>query len=157
VPIGAVSTSAAATPMRAPRTRLQKGIKNPKVYTDGTLRYGLLTSTGEPRNLDDALSDCNWRKAMEDEYSALMQNKTWHLVPSSPNKNVIDCNGSIVLRKMQMVHLTGTRLGLLQKVSNNAMVLTMKILLVPLLKQLLSDCIVYLSFSGMADTSQTYL
>ena len=28
---------------------------------------------------------------MEAEYVALMDNKTWHLVPSSSNKNLIDC------------------------------------------------------------------
>jgi histone deacetylase 1/2 len=28
---------------------------------------------------------------MDEEYSALMTNKTWHLVPSSPGRNVIDC------------------------------------------------------------------
>jgi len=29
-----------------PRTRLQQGIRKPKLYTDGTIRYGLFTSTG---------------------------------------------------------------------------------------------------------------
>jgi hypothetical protein len=29
-------------------TRLQKGIHHPKKYTDGTVRYGMLSSTGEP-------------------------------------------------------------------------------------------------------------
>ncbi|KAK1663178.1 hypothetical protein QYE76_051337 [Lolium multiflorum] len=28
---------------------------------------------------------------MDEEYSALMNNETWHLVPSSPGQNVIDC------------------------------------------------------------------
>jgi histone deacetylase 1/2 len=73
------------------RTRLQKGIRNPKQYTDGTVRYGLLSSTGEPHTLTEALNDPNWRKAMEEEYAALLDNKTWHLVPASRNKNLIDC------------------------------------------------------------------
>jgi hypothetical protein len=51
----------------------------------------MLASTGEPRNLPDALADSHWRAAMQDEYDALMLNKTWTLVPPSPNKNVIDC------------------------------------------------------------------
>jgi hypothetical protein len=29
--------------------------------------------------------------AMNDEYSALMRNKTWHFVPAQPSRNVIDC------------------------------------------------------------------
>jgi histone deacetylase 1/2 len=51
----------------------------------------MLSSTGEPRNLPDALNDPNWRAAMQDEYDALMLNKTWTLVPPSSNKNIIDC------------------------------------------------------------------
>jgi hypothetical protein len=47
---------ASASPVR-PRTQLQAGIQQPKVYTDGTIRYGCYTSTGEPHNLDEALSD----------------------------------------------------------------------------------------------------
>jgi hypothetical protein len=31
-----------------PRTRLQSGIRKPKVYTDGTIRYNCFTSSGEP-------------------------------------------------------------------------------------------------------------
>jgi histone deacetylase 1/2 len=78
-------------PPAAPRTRLQKGICQPKQYTNDTIRYGLTVSTGEPRNLSAALSDPNWRSAMQDEYDALMTNKTWTLVPPSPHKNIIDC------------------------------------------------------------------
>jgi hypothetical protein len=73
------------------RTRLQRGIRNPKKYTDGTVRYGMLSSTGEPCTLMEALDDENWCKAMNEEYQALMENKTWHLVPPSSNKNLIDC------------------------------------------------------------------
>jgi hypothetical protein len=29
--------------------------------------------------------------AIEDEYNALMRNKTWRLVPPQANKNLIDC------------------------------------------------------------------
>jgi histone deacetylase 1/2 len=52
----------------------------------------LLTSTGESKNLHEALSDENLKHAMQDEYDALIANNTWHLVPPSPNKNFIDCN-----------------------------------------------------------------
>jgi hypothetical protein len=33
-----------------PTTRLQQGIRKPKIYTDGTIRYGLFTALGEPCN-----------------------------------------------------------------------------------------------------------
>jgi hypothetical protein len=29
--------------------------------------------------------------AMEEEYNALIANKTWHLIPPSNNQNLIDC------------------------------------------------------------------
>jgi histone deacetylase 1/2 len=81
------------------RTRLQRGIKNPKKYTDGTIRYGMFTSTGEPCTLTEALGDENWCNAMNEEYKALMDNKTWHLVPPSRNKNLIDCKWVYRIKK----------------------------------------------------------
>jgi len=35
-----------------PRTRLQSGIRKDKVYTDGTVRYSLFSSTGEPYTVE---------------------------------------------------------------------------------------------------------
>jgi hypothetical protein len=46
------------------------------VYTDGTIHYGMLSITGEPHNLSQALLDSNWKKAMDVEYDALVKNKT---------------------------------------------------------------------------------
>jgi hypothetical protein len=71
------------------RSHLQKGIRHPKKYTDGTVRYGMLSSTGEPCTLTEALDDENWSNAMNEEYKALMQNMTWHLVPPYSKKNLI--------------------------------------------------------------------
>jgi hypothetical protein len=68
-----------ATPVRS-STRLQHGIRKPKVYIDGTIRYDLLTSSGEPNHLDEALGDPRWKSAMDREYNALLKNNTWHLV-----------------------------------------------------------------------------
>ena len=42
-----------------------------------------------PRTPIAALRDPNWKMAMDDEYDALIQNKTWELVPRPPNVNVI--------------------------------------------------------------------
>jgi histone deacetylase 1/2 len=56
------------------------------------VRYANLVASGEPSNLDDALKNENWKRAMDEEYEALMVNKTWHLVPPNhADKNVIDC------------------------------------------------------------------
>jgi histone deacetylase 1/2 len=37
-----------------------------------------------------ALANKNWKQAMDDEYKALMDNKTWHLVPYKKGSNLID-------------------------------------------------------------------
>jgi histone deacetylase 1/2 len=73
-----------------PRTRLQSGIRKPKVYTDGTIKYSCFTSSGEPQNLNEAFGNKHWKEVMDLEYSALMKNKTWHLVPPRKGINIID-------------------------------------------------------------------
>ena len=47
--------------------------------------------TEEPSTVQEALSDQRWIAAMNNEYSALMSNKTWHLVPLPKDKNIIGC------------------------------------------------------------------
>ena len=42
-----------------PKTRLQNGIRKEKVYTNGTVKYSLLSSTDEPRNIVEALENSN--------------------------------------------------------------------------------------------------
>jgi hypothetical protein len=58
------------------KTRSQSGISRPKVYTDGTVRYANFSATGEPTSLDEALSDPNWKKAMQEEITTLHKNET---------------------------------------------------------------------------------
>jgi len=91
---GEISSPGSAVPpdaVHCPTTCLQRGIRKQKVYTDGTIRYGLLTSTGEPSGLDEALANKKWKEAMNSEYAALMRNQTWHLVPPQKGRNVIGC------------------------------------------------------------------
>jgi hypothetical protein len=68
-------------PVERPRARLQSGVSKPKEYTNGTdrydrLRFGNFCSTSEPSNLSEALANPSWKSAMDEEYSALMQNQT---------------------------------------------------------------------------------
>jgi len=42
-----------------------------------------------PKTFLSALADPNWRAAMEEEHSALLQNHTWDLVPRPPRANVV--------------------------------------------------------------------
>jgi hypothetical protein len=67
-----VSSGSAASPAsNRPETRLQHG----------TVRYGMVVETVEPRDLHEALGDENWKLAMDKEFDALQKNQTWHLVP----------------------------------------------------------------------------
>jgi hypothetical protein len=53
----APETSVASPVPVRPNTCLQQGIDKPKVYMDGTVRYGLFTASDEPRNHQEALCD----------------------------------------------------------------------------------------------------
>jgi hypothetical protein len=91
-PTAVSSPVPSSSAVECPRARLQGGIPNPKVYHDGTIRYGCLASTDrEPSTISEALCDENWKIAMNNEIDALMKNKTWHLVPPQSGRNVIDC------------------------------------------------------------------
>jgi hypothetical protein len=71
-----VSSVPLPTALVRPSTHLQHGIRKPKVYTNGPICYGLLTSSGEPNHLDEALGDSRWKSAMDQEYNALLKNNT---------------------------------------------------------------------------------
>jgi histone deacetylase 1/2 len=84
------------------QTRLRNNIVQAKVFTDGTIRYPVnargfaaalsadRVSVSEPRNLEEALANPDWKKAMDLEYSALLKNETWELVPPPKGINLID-------------------------------------------------------------------
>jgi histone deacetylase 1/2 len=42
-----------------------------------------------PKTYHGALSDPNWKRAMEEEYGALIANQTWYLVPPPPRANIV--------------------------------------------------------------------
>jgi histone deacetylase 1/2 len=48
-------------------------------------------ATSEPLSVEEALTDERWVAAMDNEHSALIKNKTWHLVPPPKGRNVIGC------------------------------------------------------------------
>jgi histone deacetylase 1/2 len=69
------------------------------LFTDGCVRYGNLATIGEPTNLDEALENPHWKDAMVKEYSALMKNNTWHLVPPQQGQNIIDSKWVFKIKK----------------------------------------------------------
>ncbi|WVZ49109.1 hypothetical protein U9M48_000490 [Paspalum notatum var. saurae] len=116
------SQEAATSPPQAPpaqhsmRTRLKDNIVQTKQFTDGTVRYsqnarGFACSltdrnpamghstVSEPYNLEQALSSPEWKQAMDVEYSALMRNHTWELVPPKKGINLIDSRWVFKVKK----------------------------------------------------------
>ncbi|GKA93000.1 copia protein [Tanacetum coccineum] len=77
-----------ATPLRTMHTQSMSGISKPKNP------FNLFVTTSLcpiPRNPKDALSNPYWKSAMVYEYNALIENKTWELVPRTPDMHVIRC------------------------------------------------------------------
>ncbi|GKB43588.1 ribonuclease H-like domain-containing protein, partial [Tanacetum coccineum] len=44
-----------------------------------------------PKSYRDVFNDPNWQNAMRDEYTALIKNKTWTLVPKLLDTNIVRC------------------------------------------------------------------
>ncbi|PNX72737.1 retrovirus-related Pol polyprotein from transposon TNT 1-94, partial [Trifolium pratense] len=68
-------------------TRGKAGIFKPKKLFSIT-KYPLPPSA-EPTCVTEALKHSEWKQAMSDEFTALMNNGTWSLVPPQPHFNVI--------------------------------------------------------------------
>jgi histone deacetylase 1/2 len=87
------TTSVAPSTSLRPTTRLQRGITKPKIYSDGTVRWGMSGIVGaeEPSTVKEAFGDEKWITTMNNEHSALVKNKTWRLVPPPKGKNIIEC------------------------------------------------------------------
>jgi hypothetical protein len=66
----------------------------------GMVRYANFCSTCEPETVHEALHDLRWKHAMDLEYSALLHNDTWHLVPATQASNVINCDWVFKVKKM---------------------------------------------------------
>jgi histone deacetylase 1/2 len=57
----------------------------------GNLKPKVFLAELEPKNVRSAPSDVKWRQAMQAEYKALIDNKTWSLVPLRPHRRAIGC------------------------------------------------------------------
>jgi len=90
---GATLVASPPPPRHQHGTWLHSGIVKPKVRTDGTVRWGMVSqlASEEPATVREALHDKNWASAMQAEYDALQRNHTWRLVPRPQGKNIIDC------------------------------------------------------------------
>jgi histone deacetylase 1/2 len=57
----------------------------------GNLKPKVFLAHSEPSSVKQALADPQWLQAMESEYSALMKNETWSLVPLPAHRRPIGC------------------------------------------------------------------
>ena len=75
------------------QTRSKSGIFKPKLYTASILHKLVSTAADlqEPTSASLALTIPHWKKTMEAEYQALVNNHTWDLVPNSDGLRVIKC------------------------------------------------------------------
>ncbi|CAN1815372.1 Retrovirus-related Pol polyprotein from transposon TNT 1-94, partial [Linum perenne] len=60
----------------------------------GETYKGFLTSLDGiqfPNNVQEAMKQPQWKRAVEDELNALEKNKTWEVVKLPPNRHIVDC------------------------------------------------------------------
>ena len=89
------------------QTRSKLGIVCPRLHPT------LLLTTAESTSVKHALSSLEWKEAMQQEYSTLMANNTWSLVPLPSGRKAIVCkwafrvkqnpDGSILKYKTKLV------------------------------------------------------
>lgn len=80
------ATPAPPLPTHPMTTRAKAGIFKPKAWV---AKQTVDWSITEPTRVKDALSTPKWKQAMDAEYSALVKNRTWELVPHSPSQNIV--------------------------------------------------------------------
>jgi histone deacetylase 1/2 len=72
-------------------TRLRDQTWKARKRTDGTVNYlAARADPTEPVSVAAALQQPRWKEAMDAEFSALQQNRTWRLVPFQRGLNIID-------------------------------------------------------------------
>ncbi|KAM0072744.1 putative RNA-directed DNA polymerase [Helianthus debilis subsp. tardiflorus] len=104
-------------PPPPPRTRppnLRPNPKQPSRYNPSSYTTTISPGT-EPVSFAIANKDPHWRKAMAEEYSALVRNGTWSLVLRSQNMNVVDCKWVYKLKQDQTGVVTRYKARLVAK------------------------------------------
>lgn len=72
--------------------RPKSGIFKPKFYATSIVNE-------EPETSDHEVKDEKWKDGMNEEYNALIRNKTWSLVPQLPHKSIIGCKWICKLKR----------------------------------------------------------
>lgn len=84
------------------------GIRKPieKLNLSATVTTKDTTKETIPKTIAQALKSPVWRKAMDEEMSAIVRNKTWELVPPSTSQNVVGCKWIFRIKKDKDGHIT---------------------------------------------------
>lgn len=96
------------------KTRSKSGIVKPKLpFVFHTVSLDFSSPTVEPSNFSEAIKFPAWQQAMAEEFSALVTQGTWTLVPPPSHANIIGCqwifkikrnsDGSIARYKARLV------------------------------------------------------
>jgi hypothetical protein len=85
------------------RTHSKSGFRVPTQQLN-LLATPSLSISPLPKTYEAALLDPNWAAAVREEFSALLQNDTWQLVPRPPSANIV--SGKWVFR--QKFHSDGS-------------------------------------------------
>ncbi|XP_019182730.1 PREDICTED: uncharacterized protein LOC109177743 [Ipomoea nil] len=133
-PPHAATANHSASPEREPRDQADQPVKRPRSRPHGKMvKYTVWTHEmhtqsrsqappsaltiqvcpPDPTCYTQAVKYSEWRKAMDQEFNALLQNQTWQLVSSQPGMNIIGCkwvlrtkrkaDGSIERHKARLV------------------------------------------------------
>jgi hypothetical protein len=100
--------AAPTMPVHPMITRACDQIFKPKQMSDGFISYPplkaltastMVLSSSEPTSFSSAFKYVEWRKAMNEEFTALMQNGTWTLVSPQPNMNLVGCKWEFKIKR----------------------------------------------------------
>ncbi|GKV50682.1 hypothetical protein SLEP1_g57379 [Rubroshorea leprosula] len=78
-------------------TRSQNNIFKPKTLHHATMASPL--PSPEPTYVSQAIKDSHWRRAMSEEFNALIRQGTWELLPSHPDQHVLGCKWIIRIKR----------------------------------------------------------
>lgn len=72
-------------------TRSKLGIYKTKTYLASLLKSPTtpVYTSSIPKTFSQSLSSPQWKQAMAEDYTALVNNNTWELVPQQSNTNIV--------------------------------------------------------------------
>ncbi|KAL4569482.1 hypothetical protein LXL04_025120 [Taraxacum kok-saghyz] len=109
------STASTPAPTRPRPAHLRQHLKPPKPFSHGLFHTHINPPVSEPTPFSVANKDPHWRHAMAEEYSALLRNGTWTLVPPPSRSNVVDCKWVYKIKRDQTGAVTRYKARLVAK------------------------------------------